>query len=72
MQDLGVLLWDNAIKRVMVVTKGGHDDVKRYWKRQKQSNSWKGWLTYVPYIMIKEFGKIVAVSSKCLTIKNVM
>lgn len=39
LQDLGVLLWDNAIKRVMVVTKGGHDDVKRYWKRQKQSNS---------------------------------
>ncbi|XP_052719851.1 general transcription factor IIH subunit 4-like isoform X1 [Crassostrea angulata] len=38
-KDLGVLLWDNAIKRVMVVTKGGHDDVKRYWKRQKQSNS---------------------------------
>ena len=39
LQDMGVLLWDNAIKRVMVVTKGGHDDVKRYWKRQRQSNS---------------------------------
>lgn len=57
LQDLGVLLWDNAIKRVMVVTKGGHDDVKRYWKRQKQSNSWKGWLTYV--YMIRELGEIV-------------
>ena len=41
LQDMGVLLWDNAIKRVMVVTKGGHDDVKRYWKRQRQSNSWE-------------------------------
>lgn len=38
LQDLGVLFWDNVIKRVMVVIKGGYDDVKRYWKRQKQFN----------------------------------
>ncbi|XP_067661083.1 general transcription factor IIH subunit 4-like [Haliotis asinina] len=36
-QDLNVLVWDNPSKRVMIVSRAGHDDVKRFWKRQKQS-----------------------------------
>lgn len=35
-RDSGVLTWDNPSKRVMVVTRAGHDDVKKFWKRQKQ------------------------------------
>ncbi|KAJ8300235.1 hypothetical protein KUTeg_021754 [Tegillarca granosa] len=38
-RDLGVLIWDSPAKRVMVVSRGGHDDVKKFWKRQKQGNS---------------------------------
>ena len=34
-EDLGVLLWANMNKRLMVVSKAGHDDVKRFWKRHK-------------------------------------
>ena len=34
-QDLGVLVFENAEKRNMVVTRAGHDDVKRFWKRHK-------------------------------------
>jgi transcription initiation factor TFIIH subunit 4 len=37
-QDLGVLVWENAEKRNMVVTRGGHDDVKRFWKRHKHDS----------------------------------
>ncbi|XP_018103697.1 general transcription factor IIH subunit 4 S homeolog isoform X1 [Xenopus laevis] len=37
-RDLGVLVFENPAKRVMVVTPGGHSDVKRFWKRQKQSS----------------------------------
>ncbi|KAK6196253.1 general transcription factor IIH subunit 4 [Patella vulgata] len=36
-KDLGVLVFENASKRVMVVTRSGHDDVKKFWKRQKNS-----------------------------------
>ncbi|GAB1599105.1 general transcription factor IIH subunit 4-like [Argonauta hians] len=36
-QMLGVLVWDKPSKRVMVVARNGHDEVKRFWKRQKQS-----------------------------------
>jgi len=32
-RDLDVLSWESAEKRVMVVTRQGHDEVKRYWKR---------------------------------------
>lgn len=39
LQDLGVLMWANSSKRVIVVSRSGHDDVKRFWKRQKQ-NTW--------------------------------
>lgn len=38
-QDLGVLVWDNNNKRVMVVSRAGHDTVKKYWKQLKQSNT---------------------------------
>ncbi|KAM8977234.1 general transcription factor IIH subunit 4 [Pelodytes ibericus] len=37
-RDLGVLVFENPARRVMVVTPGGHSDVKRFWKRQKQSS----------------------------------
>lgn len=36
-KDLGVLVWDKPARRVMVVARKGHDEVKRFWKRQKQS-----------------------------------
>ncbi|XP_074652344.1 general transcription factor IIH subunit 4-like isoform X2 [Tubulanus polymorphus] len=34
-KDLGVLVWENPIKRAMVVTKGSHDEVRKFWKRQR-------------------------------------
>ncbi|KAK2148342.1 hypothetical protein LSH36_501g01137 [Paralvinella palmiformis] len=34
-KDIGVLVWDNAKKRVMIVTRAGHDDVRRFWKHHK-------------------------------------
>lgn len=37
-RDLGVLVLENASKRLMVVTPAGHADVKRFWKRQKHSS----------------------------------
>jgi transcription initiation factor TFIIH subunit 4 len=36
-KDLGVLVWENPQRRVMVVASGGHNDVKKFWKRQKHS-----------------------------------
>ena len=36
-QEMGVLVWELPEKRVMVVTKDGHDAVKRFWKRQRQT-----------------------------------
>ena len=33
--DLGVLLWEHAQKRYVVVTKEGHNQVKQFWRRQK-------------------------------------
>lgn len=36
-QDLGVLLWSNGTSRSMVVSKGGHEEVRRFWKRNKQN-----------------------------------
>ncbi|XP_027489524.1 general transcription factor IIH subunit 4-like isoform X1 [Corapipo altera] len=35
---LGVLVFENPPRRLMVVTPQGHPDVKRFWKRQKQSS----------------------------------
>ncbi|KAF5915501.1 hypothetical protein HPG69_012661 [Diceros bicornis minor] len=36
-RELGVLVFENSAKRLMVVTPAGHSDVKRFWKRQKHS-----------------------------------
>ncbi|XP_064387820.1 general transcription factor IIH subunit 4-like [Halichondria panicea] len=33
-EDLGVLQWSSLGKRVMVVSQSGHDEVKRFWRRQ--------------------------------------
>ncbi|XP_033929466.1 general transcription factor IIH subunit 4 isoform X2 [Melopsittacus undulatus] len=35
---LGVLVFEHPGRRLMVVTPGGHPDVKRFWKRQKHSS----------------------------------
>lgn len=37
--SIDVLLWQNDRTRTMVVTKNGHDDVKRYWKRYSKGGS---------------------------------
>jgi len=33
---LGCVVWNNDAKRTLVVTKDGHDDVKRYWRQQSR------------------------------------
>ncbi|BFZ20616.1 hypothetical protein BsWGS_23655 [Bradybaena similaris] len=38
-KDIGVLVWEMAEKRVIIVTKSGHDEVKKFWKRQRASSS---------------------------------
>ncbi|XP_076454967.1 general transcription factor IIH subunit 4-like [Babylonia areolata] len=35
-KEMDLLVWELPEKRVMVVTKDGHDAVKRFWKRQRQ------------------------------------
>ncbi|XP_017781706.1 PREDICTED: general transcription factor IIH subunit 4 [Nicrophorus vespilloides] len=35
----GHLIWCNRDKRTMVVSKAGHDDVKKFWKRYSKANS---------------------------------
>ncbi|RZF43990.1 hypothetical protein LSTR_LSTR007262 [Laodelphax striatellus] len=37
-QDIGVLTWQNDKRRTMVVTKQGHDEVKKFWKRHSKGN----------------------------------
>ncbi|CAG2116467.1 unnamed protein product, partial [Medioppia subpectinata] len=36
--DLGVLIWNNPLRRVMVVSHDGHDEVRRFWKRHKKDH----------------------------------
>lgn len=36
-QSINVLIWQNERTRTMVVTKNGHDDVKRFWKRYSKN-----------------------------------
>ncbi|NWV19381.1 TF2H4 factor, partial [Origma solitaria] len=36
-RNLGVLVFENPARRLMVVTPAGHPDVKRFWKRQKHN-----------------------------------
>lgn len=38
-QSINVLMWQNETKRTMVVTKNGHDDVKKFWKRYQKGGS---------------------------------
>jgi transcription initiation factor TFIIH subunit 4 len=38
-QDLNVLLWSSAQKRCVIVSKAGHEEVKRFWKMQRPKNS---------------------------------
>ena len=35
--QLGVLVWANPQKRTVVVTKEGHDPVKKFWKQQQRA-----------------------------------
>lgn len=34
LQEIGVLLWKSDSKRLMVVSRAGHDQVKRFWKKK--------------------------------------
>ena len=34
LQEIGVLVWKNDAKRLMVVSRAGHDQVKRFWKKK--------------------------------------
>jgi transcription initiation factor TFIIH subunit 4 len=36
--SIGVMLWQNERTRTMVVTKNGHDDVKKFWKRYSKGS----------------------------------
>ena len=38
-QELGVLVWHNTARRTMVVTKNGHDDVKKFWKKHSKGGN---------------------------------
>lgn len=38
-QSINVLIWNNERTRTMVVTKNGHEDVKKFWKRYQKGNS---------------------------------
>ena len=35
-QEKDVLVWSNSDKRLLVVSKEGHDDVRKYWKKKKK------------------------------------
>lgn len=38
-KDLNVLLWSNAQKQCVIVSKAGHEEVKRFWKTQRPKTS---------------------------------
>lgn len=38
-QDLGVLVWQNDKRRTMLVTKQGHDEVKKFWKKHSKGTN---------------------------------
>lgn len=38
-QSINVLMWHNDQTRTMVVTKNGHEDVKKFWKRYQRDSS---------------------------------
>ncbi|XP_046387995.1 general transcription factor IIH subunit 4 [Ischnura elegans] len=41
-RDLGVLVWHSSAKRTVVVTKAGHEEVRRFWKRHSKGGSGGG------------------------------
>ncbi|KAF7232836.1 hypothetical protein EG68_11213 [Paragonimus skrjabini miyazakii] len=36
-KNIGVLLWENPERRLMVVSKSGHEDVRKFWKQKRPS-----------------------------------
>lgn len=38
-QSINVLIWQNERTRTMVVTKNGHDDVRKFWKRYQKGGT---------------------------------
>lgn len=38
-KDLGVLTWEDPKRRVLVIAPEGHEDIKRFWKRQRKGHS---------------------------------
>ncbi|CAH8842061.1 unnamed protein product [Trichobilharzia szidati] len=36
-KSIGVLLWENPERRLMVVSKAGHEDVRKFWKNKRPS-----------------------------------
>lgn len=38
-KDLGVLTWEDPRRRVLVIAPEGHEDIKRFWKRQRKGHS---------------------------------
>uniref|UniRef100_A0A3Q0KID1 General transcription factor IIH subunit 4 n=1 Tax=Schistosoma mansoni TaxID=6183 RepID=A0A3Q0KID1_SCHMA len=36
-KSIGVLLWENPERRLMVVSKAGHEDVRKFWKHKRPS-----------------------------------
>ncbi|OON20862.1 Transcription factor tfb2 [Opisthorchis viverrini] len=36
-KSIGVLLWENPERRLMVVSKAGHEDVRKFWKQKRPS-----------------------------------
>ncbi|KAG8222518.1 hypothetical protein J437_LFUL004554 [Ladona fulva] len=38
-RDLGVLVWQSTPKRTVVVTKAGHEEVRRFWKRHSKGGA---------------------------------
>ncbi|KAH8860064.1 General transcription factor IIH subunit 4 [Schistosoma japonicum] len=36
-KNIGVLLWENPERRLMVVSKSGHEDVRKFWKHKRPS-----------------------------------
>ncbi len=37
-EQLGVVIWANSRNRTVIVTKEGHDPVKKYWKQQSKNS----------------------------------
>lgn len=38
-KDINALLWSNSARRCIVVSKSGHEEIRRFWKTQRSKNS---------------------------------